>query len=286
MSAHTTSRFSWQGFQEARLPQVPSWVETLGRAGHIAKGVVYFIVGFLAFRVTIGAGGEVGGSRNAIREIGEQPYGKFLLGAVAIGLLGYTAWRWVQAVKDTEGAGTETKGWVKRTGYAISGVAYLVLGCYAGSLSLGWVGGSSSGQSSQASLLLDSMPGRIVLGVAGVITIGVGIHFVVKGYYAKFMTKYRLAEMGDTFRTTALHAGRVGLITRGIAFAIIGSFLAQSAWQGTGNGEIAGMGDALSAIADQTFGRILLGVVGFGLMAYAVHMFLLGCYRRFNVSNG
>ncbi|KLU01547.1 putative integraal membrane protein [Rhodopirellula islandica] len=285
MSANTTSRFSWRGFQEARLPQVPSWVETLGRAGHIAKGVVYFIVGFLAFRVTIGAGGEVGGARNAIREIGEQPYGKLMLGLVAIGLLGYTAWRWVQAIQDTEGAGTEAKGLVKRTGYAISGVAYAVLGSYAGSLSLGWVGGPSSGQSSKASFLLDSMPGRIVLGAAGAITIGVGIYFAVKGYHAKFMTKYQLAEMGDAFRTTALHAGRIGLITRGIAFVIIGYFLAQSAWQGTGNGEIAGMGDALSAIASQTYGRILLGVVGFGLMAYAVHMFLLGCYRRFNVAN-
>lgn len=285
MSADATSRFSWHGFQEARLPQVPSWVETLGRAGHIAKGIVYFIVGFLAFRVTIGAGGEVGGSRNAIREIGEQPYGKFLLGLVAIGLLGYTAWRWVQAIKDTEGAGTEAKGLVKRTGYAISGIAYLILGCYAGSLSLGFVGGSSNGDSSKASFLLDSTPGRIVLGVAGAVTIGVGIYFVVKGYYAKFMTKYQLAEMGDTFRTTALHAGRIGLITRGIAFAIIGFFLAQSAWQGTANGEIAGMGDALSAIAGQMYGRILLGIVGFGLMAYAVHMFLLGCYRRFNVAN-
>ncbi|MEO9934101.1 DUF1206 domain-containing protein [Rhodopirellula bahusiensis] len=283
MSANATSRFSWHGYQEARLPQVPSWVETLGRAGHIAKGVVYFIVGFLAFRVTIGAGGEVGGARNAIREIGEQPYGMFLLGLVAIGLLGYTAWRWVQAIKDTEGAGTEAKGLLKRGGYAFSGIAYLVLGCYAGSLSLGFAGGSSSGESSQASFLLDNAVGQVVLGIAGVITVGVGIYFVIKGYYAKFMSKYQLAEMGDTFRTTALHAGRIGLITRGIAFSIIGYFLAHSAWQGTGNGEIAGMGDALSAIAGQMYGRILLGVVGFGLMAYAVHMVLLGCYRRFNV---
>lgn len=39
------------------------------------------------------------------------------------------------------------------------------------------------------------------------------------------------------------------------------------------------------AIAGQTYGRILLGVVEFGLMAYAVHMALLGCYRRFNVAS-
>ncbi|MCC9655438.1 DUF1206 domain-containing protein [Rhodopirellula halodulae] len=284
MSTTSASRFSWHGFQEARLPKVPSWVETLGRAGHIAKGVVYFIVGFLAFRVTIGAGGEVGGARNAIQEIGQQPYGKAMLGLVAIGLLGYTAWRWVQAAKDTEGAGTDTKGLVKRTGYAISGLTYLLLGGYAGSLALG-LGGSSSGGNSQASFLLDSTAGRVVLGIAGAITIGVGIYFMIKGYQAKFMSKYHLAEMSNTFRQAALHAGRIGLITRGIAFAIIGYFLAQSAWQGTGGGEIAGMGDALSAIASQTYGRILLGVVGFGLMAYAVHMALLGCYRRFNVAS-
>ena len=35
----------------------------MGRFGLIAKGIVYFIIGFLAFKLAIGAGGEISGSR-------------------------------------------------------------------------------------------------------------------------------------------------------------------------------------------------------------------------------
>ena len=283
-SSPTSSTPSWHGFQARELPAVPAWVEPLGRAGHVAKGVVYFIIGFLAFKLAIGAGGEISGSREAIREIGQQPFGQILLGLTAIGLIGYTAWRWVQAAKDTEGEGSEAKGVFKRIGYAISGIAYLSLGVYAGSLALG-MGGSSNSGDSAASSLLDSTWGRVLLGIAGAITIGVAVYFVYKAYLAKFMTKYKIGEMSEGARKAALNAGRIGLSTRGVAFAIIGGFIMMSAIRGTSDGEIAGMSDALAAIAAQTYGKVLIGITGFGLMCYAVHMFLMARYRRFNISS-
>ncbi|PAY18665.1 hypothetical protein CKO51_15135 [Rhodopirellula sp. SM50] len=289
MSTHQAStsraseRPSWHGFETRSMPEVPSWIETLGRAGYVAKGIVYFIIGFLAFKLAIGAGGEISGSREAIQEIGKQPFGRLLLGLVAIGLLGYTAWRWVQAAKDTEGEGRDLKGIFKRIGYAISGLAYVALGGYAGSMALGLTSSSGNTQGGPASSLLDSTWGRIVLAIAGVVIIGVAFYLVYKAYQAKFMTKYDLAAMSETTRTIALHVGRMGLSTRGIAFAIIGTFITISAVQGTSDGEIAGMSDALAAIASQAYGKVLLGITGFGLMCYAVHSMLLGWFRKFNV---
>jgi len=283
MSSTAASRFSWHGYQTAKFPTVAPWVETMGRVGHISKGVVYFVIGVLAFRLAIGAGGEVAGARDAIREIGQQSYGRILLGLTAIGLLAYTAWRLVQAVKDTEGVGTDAKGLTKRIAYGVSGLIYLTLGCFAGSLALGLGSNSSSSGSGSGAFLLDSPVGRVAVAIAGVITVIAGLIFIYKGYQAKFMTKYNLAEMGNSLRKTALHAGRTGLITRGIAVIIIGGFLVRSAWSQANSGEIAGMSDALAAIAAQPFGKILIGITGFGLMAYAVHMCLLGWYRHFNV---
>ncbi|KAA1261182.1 hypothetical protein LF1_37270 [Rubripirellula obstinata] len=275
---------SWHGFETRSMPEVPSWIETLGRFGHAAKGVVYFVIGLLAFKLAVGAGGEISGSRDAIREIGQQPFGKFLLGLMAIGLLGYTAWRWVQAGKDTEGAGHDAKGICKRTGYAISGFAYLSLGIFAGSLALG-LGGSSESGNSTTSSLLESSWGRVLLGIAGAVTIGVAIFFVYKAFKAKFMSNYAIAEMSEKARKAALNVGRIGLSTRGVAFAIIGGFILVSAIRGTADGEIAGMSDALAAIASQTYGKVLIGLTGFGLMCYAVHMFLMARYRKFNVAS-
>ncbi len=275
-SSHSNS---WNGFESKSLPEVASWVEPLGRAGHIAKGVVYGIIGVLAFKLAIGAGGEISGSREAVRQIGEQPFGRVLLGLVAVSLIGYTIWRWIQASKDTEGAGTDAKGIVKRLGYVISGIAYLLLGIFAGSLALGMSGGSDGGSNS----LLDSSWGRVILGAAGLVTIGVAFYFVYKAYRAKFMGNYDLGRMSETTRNVALHAGRAGLSTRGIAFAIIGGFIFTSALNGTSNGEIAGMSDALAAIAAQPYGKVLIGATGFGFVCYAVHMILMGWYRRFNI---
>ncbi|MEZ6088139.1 MAG: DUF1206 domain-containing protein [Pirellulaceae bacterium] len=288
MHSNSTER-SWHGFKAREMPEVPSWIETFGRAGHFAKGVVYFIIGFLAFKLAIGAGGEISGSRDAIREIGEQSYGRVLLGLTAFGLLGYTAWRWVQAAKDTDGAGSDAKGIVKRIGYTVSGFAYLALGCFAGSLALGLTSGSGSGGdgggNSIPGSLLESTWGQVVLGIAGAVTLGVAVYFVYKAYRAKFMTKYDLFSMSESARKLALNAGRIGLTTRGVAFAIIGGFILMSAIRGTNDGEIAGIGDALAMIAAQSYGKVLLGITGFGLMCYAVHMALMGWYRRFNVSN-
>lgn len=90
----------------------------------------------LTLKVVIGAVGEVGGDRTAILEIGEQSYGRLLLGMTALGLLGYTVWRWVQADKDTAGLGSDAKGLVKRIGFAVSGFVYLLLWCFADSIAV------------------------------------------------------------------------------------------------------------------------------------------------------
>ncbi|TWU51257.1 DUF1206 domain-containing protein [Rubripirellula reticaptiva] len=275
---------SWHGYEPRSMPEVPPWIKALGRAGHIAKGVVYFIIGMLAFKLAIGAGGELSGSRDAIREIGQQPFGRVLLGLVAIGLLGYTAWRWVQAGKDTEGAGYDAKGVCKRIGYAFSGLAYLALGFFSGSLALGFGSEFGNSQGNAASPLLDSSWGRVLLGIAGAITIGVSFYFAYKAYRAKFVTKYDLSAMRETTCVIALYAGRMGLSTRSVAFAIVGAFMLVSAVRGTADGEVAGMSDALAAIAAQSYGKILIGITGFGLMCYAIHMMLMGWFRKFNVA--
>lgn len=280
---------TWRNFRARQLPEVAPWVEKLGRAGYFAKGLVYFIIGGLAFRLAIGAGGEITGSRGAIREIGQQPFGRVLLGLMSLGLLGYFVWRLVQAYKDTEGDGSGAKGILKRIGFVISGLSYAALGCFAGSIALGLAssnrgsGSSSNSATNEAKqTLLHSTAGRYALGIVGVIVIGVALYFIYKAFYAKFMEKYPIGRMSETARKAALHLGRTGLTTRGIAFCIVGGFLVESAWNGTGD-QIQGIADALAVLAAQPFGKFLLGTAGFGLVAFGLHTMMLGWYRRFNI---
>jgi len=45
-------------------PQPAQWIERLARFGYAAKGVVYALVGILAFQAAFNWGGEVTGNRH------------------------------------------------------------------------------------------------------------------------------------------------------------------------------------------------------------------------------
>lgn len=77
-------------------------VEWLGMVGHVAKGVAYAIVGVLF--VTAAAtrdAEESGGLDEALTTLREQPFGQWLLTAVALGLVAYGlyAFVWARAMR-------------------------------------------------------------------------------------------------------------------------------------------------------------------------------------------
>ena len=90
------------------------WIERLARAGYVAYGVVYALVGVLAvqaaFGVVFGVIGvflvqaalqtdpdEARGLGGALDTLARQPFGPYLLGAVALGLVAYGVFMFVMA---------------------------------------------------------------------------------------------------------------------------------------------------------------------------------------------
>src|SRR5688500_3445583 len=82
----------------------------LGRFGLAAKGTVYVLIGIAAARAALGTGDQTIDSYGALGRIAQMPLGPWLVGAVAVGLAGYTLWRCVQALLDTERKGSDLKG--------------------------------------------------------------------------------------------------------------------------------------------------------------------------------
>jgi formate hydrogenlyase subunit 3/multisubunit Na+/H+ antiporter MnhD subunit len=78
--------------------QVRSWAIAVGVVGHAARGVVFALVGALLLKAALEYDPtEAIGIDGALRKLAQQPYGPWLLGGVAAGLLAYALFCFVQA---------------------------------------------------------------------------------------------------------------------------------------------------------------------------------------------
>lgn len=258
---------------------VPDWIESVARTGYAGKGVIYAVIGGLAVQQAIGSGGGTSGSRGALREIASAPFGQIALGLVAVGLVAYVIWRFVQAIWDPEGkvSDDDKKRWGTRLFYLGSALIYGVLAYYAVSLLLGTDGGGSG--AGWVAELMSLTWGAILVGAVGVGIVIRGIYQFVKAYTDTFTERISARELGHTTHKWVLRVSRLGLTARGIVFAIIGSSVLYAAV--TRNPDQAR--DLEGALDFLTTSPWLQGALGVGLFAYAIYQWIKARYRLIGV---
>ncbi|CAN5754269.1 DUF1206 domain-containing protein [soil metagenome] len=75
-----------------------TWARRVGRVGHAARSVVYFIIGWFLLRAALTSNAsEVGGLGKALDTLQGQPYGAWLLGVTGVGLAAYGVYCFVLA---------------------------------------------------------------------------------------------------------------------------------------------------------------------------------------------
>jgi small-conductance mechanosensitive channel len=257
------------------------WIERLARFGYVTKGFVYALIGILAVMAALTPGGETTDTEGALQTIATQPFGRLILILIAVGLMGYTLWRIVQAINDPEHQGADFKGLIQRFGYLISGVIYGGLAWTALQLAMGE--SSSGGRSKQGwtAQILAQPFGRWMIGTVGAIIIGMGCYRLYKAYHTKFRKRLDLRELNITQEKLVVNISRIGIAARGIVFILTGFFLIQAARQFDPN-EVRGLDGILQTLAQQPFGKVLLCLVALGLIAYGIYMGVQARYRRIN----
>ncbi len=262
--------------------QPAAWIERLARFGYASKGAVYFLVGLLAVQAAFGRGGKKTDTEGALKTLVQQPFGQVLLGLVAIGLMGYVLWRFVEAINDPENKGTDLKGIATRLSYLANGLAYAGLAWTAVQIIMG--SATSDGGDSKkdwTARLLNQPFGQWLVGTIGVGVIAFGFYYLYKAFTAKFQRKLDLSELSNVERKWVIAICRFGLAARSIVFFLIGWFVIEAAYMAQAS-QVGGLDQALEALSDQPYGPWLLTVVALGLMAYGVYMIVQARYRRLN----
>jgi len=254
--------------------------EWLSRAGFVARGLVYAIIGLLAFQVAVSDKGKLTNQEGALETIADKPLGGISLAIVAIGLGGYSIWRLFRAAL---GHGPEASdSGLERLGGVGSGVAYGAL-CIAAVKILTSASGQAQGASSKPKETTGGVfewpAGRWLVGLAGLVLIGVGIYQFVKGARQKFLEELKTEEMRPEVKTWLTRIGTVGYIARGVVFGLIGIFLLKAAWEFDAK-EAIGLDGALSKIVTASYGPWLLGLVAAGLVAFGVYSLSESRYRK------
>ena len=261
----------------------PQWVQRFAKAGLTAKGLVYCLVGILAFMAAFELGGKSaeGSDKTGVFQfVLEQSYGRILLALIAIGLACYTIWRLTEALKGGNNNNNTAKNIGKRIRYAFSGLVYGSLAYYAASLVLG-NGGSGNGDSRQtlARELLHQPFGQWLVGIVAVGTAIAGFYQIYLGLSDKYRKHVQSGGLKHEVEGMLIRAGKVGYLARGIVWLII-AYLFLKAALAADPGQAGGSGSAFAFLENSSYGSYLLGAVALGLICYGVFMFMRARHEK------
>ena len=251
-------------------------IETLARLGYASKAVIYTIMGYLALAAGMRRGGRVTDMYGALRELLGNPLGRVLLVVLAIGLLGYAAWRILDAITDPDRHGTTFKGLVVRIGNVVRALIYGGVGIEAFKLFRGLRGSHGREAQQWTGKLLDFPMGEWFVGILGLIIVTYGASEVIAGFKSGYSRTLDVTPIPPGFRHTAETISAIGIGARGVIITVAGVFLLRAALERDPS-EAHGIRDSILELVNATPGRWALLFIGAGFLCYAfdqvVHVF-------------
>lgn len=251
--------------------------EWLARAGFVARGLIYGIIGVLAIKLAVGAGGMTANQQGALKAIADQPFGKVLLILVAIGLAGYALWRLLHALLGHGPEGSDSG--LDRIAAAGSGIAYGLLCAIAVEILIGAGSTSSGGAHKTTAGVLGWPGGTWLVGIAGAVLIGVGVYQGYRGISRDFLKDSKTEQMSPGVREWVEWIGTFGHLARAVVFGLVGVFLIRAAIDYNPS-KAVGVDGALAKLAHASYGPFLLGLVAAGLIAFGLYSLSDARYRR------
>lgn len=246
------------------------------RVGLVARGVVYGVIGILAFKLALGSGGKTESQTGALRTVAHQTFGDALLIVLAIGLAAYAIWRLIAGVAGIRP--NEDGALQRRVSAVASGVVYAAL-CYTAVKIIAGGQGSSGSPRHATSGVLGWPAGPVIVAIAGVVIIGVGAYQGYKGISRDFEEDSDVGRMSSGTRTAFAAVGVTGHVARAVIFVLIGFGLIKAAFDYSAKSAV-GLDGALQKLAHASLGPVLLGAVALGFIAFALYSIADARYHK------
>lgn len=255
-------------------------LELAARAGFVARGAIYLLIGLIAVQIAVGRGGQAdrGG---ALAQIASKSYGTVVLWLLVIGFAGLALWRLSEAVFGANGpGGHETGERLKSLARAVMYGFFFIstLRLVTGASSSATANGNSQSQSLTARVMTHT-GGRLLIGAIGVGIVVVGVMLAKEGWTKEFLKLMNLAGAPSGTRSMVEKLGMGGGIARGAVIALAGVFLLLAAVRFTPS-KAEGIDGTLRAFAHTPLGPALLILVALGLIAFGLFSWCEARWRQ------
>ena len=265
---------------EAAVEYAAPWIERLARMGFAAKALLYTTIGVLAAHMPFG-GGERTSTQAAMHAVQHAPFGRFLIGLVAIGLVGYAVWRMVEAIIDPERRGSNLKGLALRGSFAFRSIIHAALAVSAFRLAFGSPAEGDGNDAERWVARVMGITGGQWLLWAIALSIGAfGLYQLYRAFAAKLSKQLQFGRISAEVGRWIIGVSRAGIAARGIVFTMVAVLLASAALRRS-PASAGGIDDALQSLT--ALGRPLFLAIAVGLIAYGAYELLNARYRRIRV---
>jgi hypothetical protein len=266
----------------ALLAPAVSWLVGYARLGFAAKGVLQLLIGALALAAAMGErSGRVTDAAGALRDVARQSFGRPVVLLVAIGLLGYAAFKFVEGLFDPRHRPSGARTALFRLGDGLSGVAYLLLGIGAFQLFLR-SGAPVSGDArtrywTTEALTLPYGDGLLLLAAA--VFGGIACLFIARALFIRDVcADLDQAALGPRGCRAASALIRIASVVQAFLFGTMAYLLLRAADVHDPN-QVRGTGGALRLLSAH-HGRLALGLLATGMLAMGLSSFVEARWRK------
>jgi uncharacterized membrane protein len=251
----------------------------LARAGLVARGVMYVIVGWIAVQVAFGRSGQQADRTGALHAIAATAVGGIALWLLVVGFAGMALWRLSEAAYGSPGHGGRKAS--SRLASLFRAVVYGLIAYGVLKFALGTGGPQSSDKQSVdlTAAALRHPGGRFVVVAVGLALVAAGVYLAYQAWRKEFLREMALGQLRARGRRAVEWLGEFGGIARGTVFATAGVFLVVAAVRAQPQ-QAKGVDSALRVLARTPVGPWLLVLVAVGLIMFGVFSCCQAKWRR------